>query len=160
MTAEPQMSWVDISPVSQPPSSKFHNLVVQLLSGDDLAESHPIHLFQGRANDVWWDIEALQLGKDGCTKSDYFSEKFQTAFEPQPLIFGKLYCKFFIMDMVTYIYARRYEGHIVWNEYRQKARNCKKKWLRNKTAYVLAKRFLFKFLTFGEPGWAPRFLQI
>ena len=33
------------------------------------------------------------LGKDGCAKSDYFLEKFQTAFDPPP-IFGKLYCKF------------------------------------------------------------------
>ena len=30
----------------------------------------------------------------GCTKSDDFSEKFQTAFDPPPLIFGKLCCKF------------------------------------------------------------------
>ena len=34
------------------------------------------------------------LGKGGATKSDEFSEKFQTAFDP-PLIFGKLYCNFF-----------------------------------------------------------------
>ena len=29
------------------------------------------------------------------SKTDEFSEKFQTAFDPPPLIFGKLYCKFF-----------------------------------------------------------------
>ena len=34
------------------------------------------------------------LGKGPATKSDEFSEKFQTAFDPSPLIFGKLYCKF------------------------------------------------------------------
>ena len=39
------------------------------------------------------------LGNGGATKLDEFSEKFQTAFDPPPLIFGKLYCKFFIMDM-------------------------------------------------------------
>ena len=44
------------------------------------------------------------LGKDPATKSDEFSEKFQTAFDPpSPLIFGKLYCIFFIMDMVAFM---------------------------------------------------------
>ena len=38
-----------------------------------------------------------------ATKSDDFLEKFQTAFDPPPLIFGKLCCKFFIMDMVAYM---------------------------------------------------------
>ena len=28
------------------------------------------------------------------SKTDEFSEKFQTAFDPPPLIFGKLYCGF------------------------------------------------------------------
>ena len=41
------------------------------------------------------------LGNGGATKLDEFSEKFQTAFDPLPLIFGKLYCKFFIMDMIA-----------------------------------------------------------
>ena len=45
---------------------------------------------------------SLSLGKGDATKSDDFLEKFQTAFDP-PLIFGKLYCKFFIMDMVTFM---------------------------------------------------------
>ena len=34
------------------------------------------------------------LGKDGHTKTDEFLEKFQTAFDPPPLIFGKSYCAF------------------------------------------------------------------
>ena len=55
------------------------------------------------------------LGNGGATKLDEFSEKFQTAFDPPPLIFGKLYCKFFIMDMVAYLQggmrARLYEMH-------------------------------------------------
>ena len=33
------------------------------------------------------------LGTEHVSKSDEFSEKFQTAFDP-PLIFGKLYCGF------------------------------------------------------------------
>ena len=47
-------------------------------------------------------ITGLVLGKDPATKSDDFLEKFQTAFDP-PLIFGKLYCKFFVMDMIAYM---------------------------------------------------------
>ena len=35
------------------------------------------------------------LGKDGPTKTDEFLEKFQTAFDPPPLIFGKTCCAFF-----------------------------------------------------------------
>ena len=42
------------------------------------------------------------LGKDPATKSDEFLEKLQTAFDP-PLIFGKLYCNFFTMDMVAFM---------------------------------------------------------
>ena len=43
-----------------------------------------------------------KAGKDPATTLDDFLEIFQTAFDP-PLIFGKLYCKFFIMDMVTFM---------------------------------------------------------
>ena len=53
------------------------------------------------------------LGKDPATKLDEFLEKFQTAFDP-PLIFGRLCCKFFYNGYGS-IYARRYEGQIVWN---------------------------------------------
>ena len=35
------------------------------------------------------------LGTPSPSKIDEFSEKFQTAFDPPPLIFGKLYCNFF-----------------------------------------------------------------
>ena len=42
------------------------------------------------------------LRKDPVTKSDDFLEKFQNAFEP-PLIFGRLCCNFFVMDMVEYM---------------------------------------------------------
>ena len=44
----------------------------------------------------------LCLGKDPATKSDEFLGKFQTAVD-LPLIFGKLCCNFFIMDMVAYM---------------------------------------------------------
>ena len=37
------------------------------------------------------------LEKDGCAKSDEFSEKFQMAFD-LPLIFGKSCCKYLLMD--------------------------------------------------------------
>ena len=54
-------------------------------------------------------------GKGGNTKSDEFLEKFQTAFDLPPLIFGKSYCNFFVMDMVVYMQggmmARWYEMH-------------------------------------------------
>ena len=45
------------------------------------------------------------IGTGGGTKTDDFLEKFQTAFDPPPLIFGKLYCKFFIMDMVAFTHG-------------------------------------------------------
>ena len=44
---------------------------------------------------------AAVLGKGGATKSNEFSEKIQTAFEPPH--FGKLECNFFIMDTVAYM---------------------------------------------------------
>ena len=44
----------------------------------------------------------LLLAKGPATKSDEFSKKFQTAFDP-PLVFGKLCCKFFRTDMVAYM---------------------------------------------------------
>ena len=59
-------------------------------------------------------VKRLSLGKDPATKSDKFSEKFQTAFDlpPLPPIFGKLNCNFFY-DRHGCIYARRYDGQIV-----------------------------------------------
>ena len=39
--------------------------------------------------------EQQQTVRDGATKSDEFSEKFQTAYDIPPLIFVKLCCKFF-----------------------------------------------------------------
>ena len=50
-----------------------------------------------------WNAFNLPLEKDPATKSDDFLEKFQTAFDPPPLIFRKLDCKFFIMDMVAFM---------------------------------------------------------
>ena len=38
--------------------------------------------------------QGCKLGTGQVNKSDEFSEKFQTAFDPPPLIFGKLYCAF------------------------------------------------------------------
>ena len=48
------------------------------------------------------DVKHCHLGKDGCTKSDVFSEKFQTAFDPPPH-FRKIMLQMFIMDMVEYM---------------------------------------------------------
>ena len=41
------------------------------------------------------------LGKGNPTKTDEFSDKFQTAFDP-PLIFGKSYCGF--RDKSAYVH--------------------------------------------------------
>ena len=49
------------------------------------------------------------IGKDGATKSDEFSEKFQTAFDPPSLFLGN-YVAIFGYGR---IYARRYDGPIV-----------------------------------------------
>ena len=49
------------------------------------------------------EINTYLLGKGPATKSDEFLEKFQTAFDPTPLIFGKLYCKFFMTNTVAYM---------------------------------------------------------
>ena len=48
------------------------------------------------------------LGKPTPSKTDEFSEKFQTAFDPPPLIFGKLCCNFFLkfMTKVSSIMAK------------------------------------------------------
>ena len=51
--------------------------------------------------DVSIDVSCLRKGP--ATKSDEFLEKFQTAIDPHPFIFGKLCCKLFIMDMVAYM---------------------------------------------------------
>ena len=41
------------------------------------------------------------LGMPHVSKSDEFSEKFQTAFDPSSLIFGKLHCKFFKLATIS-----------------------------------------------------------
>ena len=41
----------------------------------------------------------LPLGTPSPSKTDEFSEKFQTAIDPPPSFFGKLYCKFFLKFM-------------------------------------------------------------
>ena len=44
------------------------------------------------------------LGTGGHKKMDEFSEKFQTAFDPPPLIFGKLCSNFFLQISFSEIY--------------------------------------------------------
>ena len=58
-----------------------------------------------------WRLKTLtvtHLGKLSPSKTDEFSEKFQTAFDPPPLIFGKLCCTFFpkFMTEVSSIMAK------------------------------------------------------
>ena len=48
------------------------------------------------------NAKIFDLGKGLATKSDEFSEKFQTAFDP-PLIFGNYVTIFFMIDMVAYM---------------------------------------------------------
>ena len=43
------------------------------------------------------------LGKDGATKADEFSETIQTAFDPPPSFSENFVANFFIMDIVEYI---------------------------------------------------------
>ena len=58
-----------------------------------------------------WLERDYQLGTPTPSKTDGFSEKFQTAFDPPPLIFGKLCCNFFLkfMTEVSSIMAK------IWN---------------------------------------------
>ena len=53
------------------------------------------------------------FGKGPATKSDEFSEKFHTALDPHPS-FSENYVAIFY-DRYGCIYARRYDGQIVWN---------------------------------------------
>ena len=58
------------------------------------------------------DYDFYDSGKDGCTKLDKFSEKFQTAFDSPPPSFSENILQIFY-NGYTCIYARRYEGQIV-----------------------------------------------
>ena len=51
----------------------------------------------------------VPLGTDGVFKTDEFSEKFQTAFDPPPLNFGKSYSRF--RDKSAYVH---YGGTVVY----------------------------------------------
>ena len=57
----------------------------------------------------------IKFLRDG-SKSDEFSEIFQTAFNPPPLIFGKLCCNFFMADMVAYM-----QGGMMTRQYQMRA---------------------------------------
>ena len=48
-------------------------------------------------------------GRVTLTNQANFREKIQMAFDPPPS-FRKLYCKFFIMDIVAYVQGGIYEG--------------------------------------------------
>ena len=50
--------------------------------------------------------EVGYLGTGHATKSGEFSEKLQS-----PLIFGKLYCNFFMADMVAYMLGDMMAGY-------------------------------------------------
>ena len=55
------------------------------------------------------NCDLYHKGKDGVSKTDEFSEKFQTAFDPPPLIFGKSCCAF--RDKSAYV---QYGGTVVY----------------------------------------------
>ena len=57
----------------------------------DCELSHSLYFFVLKTNIV--TQLSMMLGTIEATKTDVFSEKFQTAFDP-PLIFGKSYCRF------------------------------------------------------------------
>ena len=63
---------------------------------------------------IWSDypLKVQLLGKGGATKSDEFSEKFQTAFDPRSPHFRKIIFHFF-QNGYSCIYERSYEGQIV-----------------------------------------------
>ena len=76
---------------------------VKKTSGND-QKSARLHLIVAdqRTSLSWEKRYCLAWGKSPATKLDDFLEKFQTAFDP-PLTFGKLYCNFFVMDMVAFM---------------------------------------------------------
>ena len=61
---------------------------------------------------VFLVIYIICSGKGGATKSNEFSEKFQTAFDSPRLHFRKIMLQFFY-DRYGCIYARRYDDQIV-----------------------------------------------
>ena len=59
-----------------------------------ISDSANCNLIETKLVDSVPTLSAL-LGKGPATKWDDFLEKFQTAFDPLPVSFGKLYCNFF-----------------------------------------------------------------
>ena len=62
---------------------------------------------------LFWFQRLQILGEGGYTKSNEFWEKFQMAFDPPPH-FWKIILQFFY-NRYGCIYARRYDGQMVWN---------------------------------------------
>ena len=87
------------------------NLVASRRPLDPISIEAVVHISEG--NYIWcpnkntakpygdalvYTLHSLLIDK-GCltsSKTDEFSEKFQTAFDPPPLIFGKSYCNFLV----------------------------------------------------------------
>ena len=64
----------------------------------------------------FWCWALFILREEWRYQIGWFFGKIQNSPWP-PLIFGKLILQFFITEMFAYIYARRYDGWIVWNAY-------------------------------------------
>ena len=95
------------------PSSLKRLCETRLHNSAKLIFRHPVYLWRQRSKyigmgcddrpvpnlDLPWRSSSQKImgteSKGQATKSDEFSEKFQTAFDPSPLIFGKLYCIFY-----------------------------------------------------------------
>ena len=90
----------------------FFNRQTEIRVGKWMKLSVWIHIFLQFALCISFHGDSW-LGKDGATKSDDISEKFQTAFDSL-LIFRKL-CSDFFNNGYGWIYAGRYEGQMVWN---------------------------------------------
>ena len=69
----------------------FHEFLLLWILSDCDISSHLTLNFQEK---YIFCINKIFSGTGQGTKTDEFSEKFQTAFDPPPLIFGKSYCKF------------------------------------------------------------------
>ena len=81
-------AWINVKIFSQELCRQCSSGVLGIMSQRNDASLLPIAILGKLISLIF-----KSLGTDGPTKTDEFSEKFQTAFDP-PLIFGKSYCGF------------------------------------------------------------------
>ena len=77
--------------------NSFQNQTVKIGGGIDLAKYGKKRKDTEEDEQVILDFDDFDKGKPSNSKTDEFSEKFQTAFDhpPPPIIFSKSYCNFF-----------------------------------------------------------------